>query len=313
MGERLAYLPLAFLTGIVAVALFAFEARTGVRGMAAGILGILVVASGVRTVARNPDWHTELTLWEATAKAAPRSFKSHSALAEALYDSDATHANFDRVVAEKEASLALIADLPHPEETPEPYRRAAAYYLERGDLQRPRDAGAAAASYTRAVELVTRYLALLDVKPLTPADRTNGELLLATVQERLQNSDAALTAARAALAREPLNPMSYRTTASALLSARQNDEAASILMTGFMLTGQPELRAAVIEIYNAGLDAAHCAISPGANGATLNPDCAIVRRHLCAAAATAAAVHRAAGRDEMARQVEASTGGRCTP
>jgi hypothetical protein len=99
-----------------------------------------------------------------------------------------------------------------------------------------------------------------------------------------------------------MNPIAYRALAGALMSASRADDAASVLMTGFMLTGDQSLRAAVIDLYRAGLDTAGCAVSTDASGITLNRSCALVARHLCQAAAGAAATHRQRGRADLAEQ-----------
>lgn len=315
MGERLFYLPLGFLCAAFVVGVTALQQATGVRHLAPAVCGVLIVAAGARTIARNQDWRNELALWSATVEAAPRSFKAHSGFAEALYNADPSHSNLTRVVAEKEISLALLEGVPHPEEVSLQYREAATYALELGDLlsKTPETSAAATRAYQRSVELTTRYLSLADVKPVSPTERASAELMLATANERLKNGDAAITAARTALSREPFNPLGYRALASAQFSAQQADAAATTLMTGFMLTGQAELRLALFELYRAGLDTKQCAITASASGPALNPDCALVRTHLCAGAAAAARAQRQAGRNDLATQIEQSMGNRCTP
>jgi hypothetical protein len=161
------------------------------------------------------------------------------------------------------------------------------------------------------VELTNRFLQLIAIRPTSEQDRTTAQLMLANAQERLQNSAAAVDLARAALAREPLNPIAYRSAASALLSARRADDAAVTLMTGFMITGQLEMRTAMIELYRAGLDTEGCAFRQTPNGPVLNEGCALVKRHLCAASAEAIRIHRAAGRADLAAQIEQTTGAGC--
>lgn len=313
MAERLVYLPLALLLPVVVLGLF--EAGRAIRmpQVAPVLLAVAVAALGVRTFARNTVWTDELTLWTATADSAPRSFKSHGALAEAMYDADPTHANLDRVIAEKEISLSLLEASPVPAELSKPYREAATYYLERAEWLRSRGASdpEVTAAYTRAAALAERYLALLAERPERPADRNEGELLLATAYERLNRSDLAIDTARQVERRDPFNPAVYRASSSALTIAGRQDEAAVVLMTGFMLTGRTELRAGLIDLYRIGLDEQGCAVTEGAAGVTLNVACDIVRRHLCAAAVAAAAIQRDAGRADLAAQVEASTGTDC--
>ncbi len=270
-----------------------------------------MLALSIRTIVRNNDWQSELTLWEKTVVTAPNSFKSHSALAEALYDADPTRASFERIIAEG-TGLALLADIPHPEETSQPYRQAAAYYLEHGDLLKARnDTDGARRSFERAVVLTNRFLQLISIRPTTEQDRTTAQLMLANragaaaKQRRGGGTRQRCTGARAVQSNR------VRSSASALLSARQPDAAAVTLMTGFMVTGRVELREAMLELYRTGLDTEGCAFKQTPNGLMLNDGCAIVERHLRAASAEAIRVQRAAGRADLAVQLERSTAAGC--
>jgi hypothetical protein len=313
MAERLAYLPSAFVLPCVVIGVYALEQRTRLRVLAPAVLGLMIAALGIRTFARNQVWHDELTLWTATAQASPRSFKSHASLAEALYNADPARNNFARVIAEKERSLALLDGVPNPAALSKPFREAATYYLEYGDWlhTHPSTPDAVIAAYRRSAALSERYLALLDLEPASSTDRTEAELLLSTARERLHEGDKAAEAAGRALAGDPFNPMTYRTSAAALLSAQHADDAAVALMTGFMLTGNTELRGALIDLYRGGLDTRGCAVTSGPSGAVLNVSCAIVRRHLCAATIAASRTQRQAGRPDLAEQVEQSTRDSC--
>ncbi|MGH9144824.1 MAG: protein O-mannosyl-transferase TMTC1-related protein, partial [Vicinamibacterales bacterium] len=132
MAERLMYLPSIGLVALLAIALLAAAARVfGSPGLA--ILAVAVLASGLsyRTWTRNPDWRDDVALWTSAVHAAPSSAKAHRALAEALYDTDPSHANIDRVIAEAERSVALLSPLPDRWNSYQSYRQAGAYYLDK--------------------------------------------------------------------------------------------------------------------------------------------------------------------------------------
>jgi protein O-mannosyl-transferase len=319
MAERLMYLPSAFLCGAVVVGLYSFVAALQVRGLAPVLACVGLTALGIRTFERNADWRDEVTLWTATARDSPRSFKSHGALAEALYNADPTRGNLDRVIEEKDRSLALLAGMPDPAAVSKPYLEAATYSLERGDwLLAHRGVAAAsdsASAYQKAASLGERYLALLAEHPVSTNDATQARLLVATAYDRLAKGDRAVDAARQAVALEPFNPVGYRASAKALLTAERQDEAAVELMTGFILTGNADLRDALVDVYRGGLDAKGCAVTPTAGGGViLNSSCEMVRRHLCAASARAERLQRDAGHADLAARIEASMrAANCSP
>lgn len=314
MAERLMYLPSAFLVVPLIVG-FQFLADTsGLRYAAPLTLLIVIAILSVRTVARNRDWRDERTLWTATVRTAPDSFKSHSGLAEALYQSDPSHGNLDAVIAEKEASLKVLTSLPDPAETSRPYREAAAYYLDRA-VWREAHGGASAASdmiadYRRAAALLERYLELIAIRPISPQDTADARVLLSTAYTRLGQQSKSAELARQAESGDPFNPATYRSMATALVVASRLHDAAIELMTGFMVTGDQDLRTALIAIYRNGVDRQGCAVQ--SDGTTLNPSCEPVRQHLCTAALRASAIHRQHGRTDLADAALASvTGLKC--
>jgi hypothetical protein len=266
---------------------------------------VAIVFCGVRTFARNIDWQDDLSLWTATERTAPHSFKSHSSLAEAMYRADPAHNNLDQVLAEKEKSLAILQGVPDPAALSKPYLEAATYYLERGDWLREHHASESEISNAnrRAAALGEQYLRLVSERPVSTKETSDARLLVSTAYAHLQEGDRAVAAARQAATDQPFNPMSYRATAFALVNAQQVNEAAVELMTGFMVTGNQELRTALLNLYRGGLDSQGCATSANGSTVVLNVSCEIVRRHLCEAAARANDLQRRAGHPELASQV----------
>jgi hypothetical protein len=294
-----------------------------VPAVAPAALCLILAAFGARTWTRNVDWRDDVTLWASAVRAAPRSFKTHQGLADALYESDPGHPDLNRVIEEADRSVAILDALPDAVNVPGSYRRAAGYYLEHGDLLRDsgtRDAvSESKAAYERSVVLTRRHLAIVDAQRATTFTTSSGVsaqhkdgtrelsdayVMLSTGYARLQDRDKAIEAARQAHVLQPLNSIPYRVIAAALIDGMRYDEAAVWLLAGFMVSGDPELSQATIDLYRAGGDPKGCALKTGAQGFVLDPSCETVRRHLCAATVQAVQIQRASGRGEFARQLE---------
>ena len=103
---------------------------------------------------------------------------------------------------------------------------------------------------------------------------------------------------------DPENAQAWRSYAQSLAQAGKGQQAIVALMEGVMLTVDPGLRQAVVDLYQTGLDPHGCALLPGQDGRpALNPACDTVRAHLCAAADAAIAVREKGGRPELAEQL----------
>jgi hypothetical protein len=90
MAERLLYLPMVGIIGAAAVLAPALLRRARLPaswrgGVLAGLAVVIVAALGLRSVARNQDWHDENSLWSSAAEACPHSYKVYQALAQAIY------------------------------------------------------------------------------------------------------------------------------------------------------------------------------------------------------------------------------------
>ena len=200
------------------------QARTAVIAViTCAIVGLLAV----RTLARNRDWQDDVTLWSATAAAAPDSAKAHHAFAEALYESDPTHANIERVIEESARSLAIADTLPDGRKPAQNYRQAAAYLLDLGD-RRARNADeaplppAAAQAYRGAIDRLQQDPRIVRAQTAARSDAASGPIadanrMLAASYLRLREPKAALDAATEARALEPRHPVAYRAAAAALL------------------------------------------------------------------------------------------------
>ena len=305
MAERALYLPSAGLIACAVIALYASRRVVNSSLFVPIVLSVVACALVTRTWTRNLDWRTEATIWASAVHSAPNSFKAHQGLADALYDSDPTRRNLDRVIVESERSVALLDSLPATLKGPTtwsaPYQQAAGHYLELGD--RARDSEQRVSAYRRSVALMRRYVAIQEASRANESGRRAGlisigrphtrdligaYIMLSTAHARLWEVQPALEAAHRAQHLEPFNSVTYRAISVALLAGQRVDEAAVWLLAGFMITGDAELRQAAIDLYRNGGDSKGCALKKESSGSVvLDPTCDIVRSHLCAATSQA--------------------------
>jgi protein O-mannosyl-transferase len=341
MAERVMYLP---SLGVIALAIIAVErglqpvstwrrtsrlrshgiqasygeARRSAKGAKAAVLrflalGVVVGSFAVRTWIRNNDWQSDVSLWTATAQASPRSFKAHRGLAEALYEADPTHANLNRVVAEIEQAIGALDSLDAGRNDAKTFRLAGGYYLERGDnlrptpnLRPPSPPPAAVEAYERSVSALRRALTIIESRSQGAAVAADAYRVLSAAYGRLGQHSAAIDAAARARTLDPFSVIGYQQSAAAFLSAQRGDEAAVALMTGVMVTEDRALRDELVDLYRQGLDPLGCALVNTREGAAINPSCATVRRHVCAATGEAVRIDMNAGRSAQAQRLQDS-------
>jgi tetratricopeptide (TPR) repeat protein len=319
MAERFLYLPSIALAVCVVLALYAIGRRAGLARLAPVTLCLIVAAFTARTWVRNFDWRDDVSLMTAATETSPNSFKSHRALAIALYDSDAPHANIDRVIAEVEKSLAILDSVPDWRNNAEAYRQAGSYYITKGDLLAAPESSRA---YQKALKLLLRSKSILTAtyEHLAAAERARGheappadQVKVADVERsisdahlRLNDPSKALDAAATALELDPLNAQRYWQLATSYLADGRADEAAVTLVEGMIVTSDVRLRQNLLSLYRQGLDSKGCATVPGPNGPALNPSCEIVRRHTCAAVAAAIPLYLRNQRRDLADRLKDS-------
>jgi protein O-mannosyl-transferase len=302
-AERFLYLPaIAFAAAVVALAY-----RVPQRAVPV-VLAVIVAAFAARTFARNPDWQDDLTLGEATVAAVPASYKSHKLLANALFES---HAPIERVLAEAEKSLAILAPLPDLLNNGDTWMRAANWHLAKKD---PADA-------RRALEILQRCLAIVTVQeeearkrpdfdpanaPLATA-RAEVNRVIASAYLQLGQGGQALEVAERALTLDAQNPAVWREYARTLAAAGRGEDAIIALMEGVMITVDPGLRQDVVDMYRSSPGQGGCALLPGQGGnPALNPSCATVHAVLCRATAGAIKLRVQTGRPDLAEQLRGS-------
>jgi tetratricopeptide (TPR) repeat protein len=311
MAERFLYLPSIALAVCVVLALYAIGRRTGATRLAPIALCLIVAAFTARTWARNSDWRDDLSLMTAAAEISPHSYKSHRALAAALYDSDATHANIDRAIAEAEKSLAILDSVPDWRNNAEAYRQASSYYITKGDLLAATPESSRA--YQKALDLLLRSKTIVTATYEHLATKQTDQSKLADLERsisdtrlRLKDPSKALEAADTALELDPLNAQTYRQLSTSFLANGRADEAAVALVEGTIVTSDLSLRQDLLSLYRQGLDSKGCATVPGPNGPAFNPSCAIVRQHTCTAVAATIPLYLRIGRRDLAQQLKDS-------
>jgi len=179
-------------------------------------------ALAIRTWVRNADWRDDLSLARATVRTSPGSYKGHTLLALALYNS---HADIDGVVTEAEKSIEPLNPLPDLRNFAPPYQQAGLFYLVKGDALLTRDAdggtvpAAARQAFERSREVLERCDAIVqaynrrenelararggaEIKPLRYADMYR---MLSVVELRLGDAAHARDHANYALALSPFS------------------------------------------------------------------------------------------------------------
>jgi hypothetical protein len=314
MGERLVYLPSGGLAVLLALGLSWFARSDRRRRGATSCVVLVVAALGARTYARNPDWTNDVTLWRSAVAAAPASAKAHRALAEALYDSDPTHANLDAVIVEADRSIVLLDALPDEHNTFQAFRQAGAYYLEKANRLEGSTGGPdpePMRAYSRSLKLLDRAVLIAragarmipggSVEPEADAQRLRAAALLG-------RGDPPLALAAATRSRElsPLHPLAYRLSAGALLEMKRSEEAVITLLAGGIVSGDASLGQQAMSLYANGLDPDGCAVTGEGRSAALNPNCPIVARDSCSASAAAIQILKNAGQNDRAGQTKAA-------
>jgi tetratricopeptide (TPR) repeat protein len=315
MAERFLYLPAIALAMCVVMALYAVPTMR--PRVAAVVLCLIAALFAIRTWVRNTDWHDDLSLARATVRTSPASYKGHTLLASALYDS---HADVDSVIAEAEKSLAPLEHLPDSRNYAPPYQQAGLFYLTKGDALLTRDAegrmitpAVARQAYERAREVLERCNSIVqannlrenqarargapEIKPLRYADMYR---LLSEAELRLGDVETAQVHAYHALDLSPFSAPMYLQLADVLVHSGRAEEGAVALMEGEMITSDPGLKEQMVRLYRSGLDPQGCAAVEKDGQWMLNPSCEVVHRHLCEGSIGAEQIYTQAGRADLA-------------
>jgi tetratricopeptide (TPR) repeat protein len=330
MADRFLYLPAIGFAACVVIGTHALGERLRIRLLAPVVLGMLIVALGIRTWTRNLDWQDNSTLLEAGVRDTPNSFASHFGLATNLYVSDPGHSNLDRVISEAEKSLATLDPLPDSLNFEDAYANAGTYYQLKGDLLAKSAASGnqtvlaeSAKAYQRALQILLRGAAIGKLydeqirtrelargKPDSEIRHVGSKSLypeLALTYLRLGDTQKSYDAIQRALIIDPEQPKIFVTLARVLLTEKRNDEAAMALVESYMSSGNKEILGPLAELYRGGLDPNGCAISQDASGISLNTFCEPVHNHICRAKAELIRIYTQANRRDLVDDLKSRT------
>ena len=306
MAERLLYLPAVGFAAAVAFGIHRLGRRLGLRPMAAAVaLGAVGAAYGARTYQRNPDWQNDETLFASAAEAVPHSFRPHMSLAYSWYTQDPIFFQGERAIAQAETAAAIVSGLPDSRIPAATLTLLGVIYCARGDSLAPKDAGgnpqldaASGAWYRKALAVDLRAVPVdrafdenhrrRELARGTPADGIAVTGLpdlyagLGRVYLRLGDPQQALQAFLYERRLAPGTALAYLNIAAAGQALNQVAEAATALLEAYTLDGAQSTLRMLSETYGK-IDSGGCAVLRQAEGRSLNPDCAILRRDLCGA------------------------------
>jgi len=317
MAERFLYLPSIGLLASLVMLVYAAGERAGFARFVPLILCVMVAGFAARTWARNSDWESDLSITNASLKASPNSFKLHRELAELLFQAERTPENIERGNREAETSVALLDPLPDSKKIPDAYCLLGGYDLIEGDL---RGQQAGRPEYEKAVQTLHRCadidasMRLAYRYKLVPAPSSRNPnlkpaqgdpqpyMMLSIAYLRLNNVDEAIRSAATALRLHPRSPAAYGQIANVLLLQHQKDDAEAALTEGMLLTGDPEVARALLELYEIAPGSNGCAIVSTPTGARIDPHCAPIRTGVCAIAPQVIQARFESGRADLAEQ-----------
>ncbi|HET9401019.1 MAG TPA: hypothetical protein VFO34_08715 [Candidatus Acidoferrales bacterium] len=322
MAERLRYLPSVGLAAIFSVTLFWIAERSKSRWIAPAILCAIILPLGVRTRARNRDWRDDMSFWAAAVKSSPNSAESHRGLAQTLYDADRTHANLADVIAEADTAVRIVQGVPDRLNSTAIFTDAGKYHREEGDRLATGESAADPANsagrheYEASLQLLLRGVGIDHavnqeyIEQENARGRPASEIApqgfpqvyehLAVTHIRLGQGDNAIEAAQYARRLAPLSPETHSTLAWVFMNSKRPADAATALVSEYLLTGDTDVVPQLQAIYRAGLDREGCASINSAQGASLNPSCRIVHAELCQASSDIAGIFEWNRRPDLA-------------
>ncbi len=328
MAERFLYLPSIGVLGCLVMAVYAASQRTELARRALPLVLCVIVASlAIRTWARNSDWLDDFAITASSLATSPNSFKLHRQMAELLYGAERTPANIERGRKEAETSVSLLDPLPDSRKIADAYCLAGGYSLIAGDMlsrQEPDGrilvSAAGNEEYQRGIRILQRCAAIDKSVRAAYIQKLNAErplksmalipasgdpqpyLMLSVAYLRLSDPDKAAEAAGQALHLHPRNPVAYRQIANVFLMKDRKEDAAAALTEGMLLTSDPALTAALLDLYHKGPDSNTCALTQTANGPIIDPRCEPARKQICAVAPEIIQARLQNGRLDLAEQ-----------
>jgi protein O-mannosyl-transferase len=288
LGERFLYLPAVGFAGCLAIVLYRLP-RPKI------LLSLICVIFLARTWARNGDWQDQYTLWSSAAQASPNSFKTHLSLASSLPGPDAS--NIDRVVAEADRVIAILAPLPDKWNSTRAWEAAGIWYRAKGDLspepQRPAWYEKSLATLRRGAAVDRAYIAENHRKDLEQGKTPTGAgwfpiyAEIARTELRLGRTAEAMKSLREGEA-VAVAPVFFEVLSDAHRQAGNPRQAEVALMQALILSpGYFGVRDNLVRLYQES-EPGSCAVS----GGNLNLQCALVHEQACEATQNLAKLYR---------------------
>jgi tetratricopeptide (TPR) repeat protein len=301
MAERFLYLPAVGAAGCLVMAVYAGCRRLSLDWWAAPVLlAAIAGAFGVRTYLRNPDWRDDETLWTAAVAVSPNSYKTHLGLELSVAQGELAAVRVDETLAESEKAMSIVSDLPAGWSAP------AVVFAELGrNYARMGDSWAGQGStrerqalYEKALEVllrgerVDREAAATERRQELARGKRPDEIrdsgfaplydALGLLYRRLGKPQEAVEVYLYQRRLDPAGPEPYRGLAGAYLDLGRTEDAAIALLEAGVTSGWNRGTAAIAGVYDK-MDPGGCAVVVKQGQPTFNPDCPMVRRHLCAA------------------------------
>jgi tetratricopeptide (TPR) repeat protein len=286
MAERFLYLPAIGFAVAVSAAAYRY---IGPRN-APWVLGAVLLLFGARTLARNPDWNSDLALMGSDSASAPDSFRVRETHGEYLYD--AHPEKIDQAIAEVEEAWKILSPLPPEQSAAQIPPILALLYGVKGD-QAGASTPAGRAWYEKALALLERADTISRAgerafeaeqarhgRPLTRRWAVKDVyIFLGLTYSALGRRAEGLAAYRYARGIDPDDTRAYDGAAAAAKAAGDPEQAAVITLEKMLALEQP---APELRTLYANVPGAACAFDE--RGA-LAPDCPRVHADLCRAAA----------------------------
>jgi tetratricopeptide (TPR) repeat protein len=305
MGERFLYLPSVGFAIAVVWALGTLWRRVPagqpVYGYAAGAgLSFLLIGFAARTYDRNADWLDPQRFWLSAVPAAPGSYKTNMSAAANTFP--ATQEDVARSIRYADRALAILDGLPDSQNAMRAYHDAGVFYRNLGDLSASRDAAGKASAGSDApywyrkslnallrserIELAwdERYRAENAQRGKPGLTSLTSELYLDLGRTYLRLSDRphALAAFERGRSLESA-PELLEELASVYRAAGEPRKAAMALVEALAMDpNRAETASTLVELYGQ-IDPQGCAVTRQGGTPSLNPDCPLVHRDICAA------------------------------
>ena len=312
MAERFMYLPLIGVVGCAVLLIQAALRRLPLKSLPRprvywATMGLLFVACGARTYARNFDWRDERSLWISAVHAYPSSFRANSALASALLAGGV--AELDQAIRAADHSLAILDGLPPDQSNAQAYATAAAVYRVKGD-----QLGAAGGAYwyqkALTALLTGQRVDLAGTREMDQLNAAQGKkvvvigwpplyLEFGRIYLRLSDPQKALESLSYGRVRRSDAEFSEEMS-RAWLAQGDWERAAVSLTEGLVMDPDAQkLALDLLDLYRQ-KSSQSCAVTSAGAQASINLGCPMVHNHVCQASRNVAASYRQIGLAEKA-------------